>query len=69
MSDDDSSSEDEITKQILRDSVDTDLLTDDLYKNSNVADKKSLDKTKSQYLYKITCTHQRQTTVLVLMTF
>lgn len=42
---DDSSSEDEITKRILEDSIDTDLLTNDLYNNSN--NKKTVDKMKS----------------------
>lgn len=40
---DDSSSEDEITKRILKDSIDNDLLTNDLYKNG---DKKLTEKTK-----------------------
>lgn len=42
---DDSSSEDEITKRILKDSIDTDLLTNDLY--SSNPSKNSLDKIKS----------------------
>ncbi|XP_026822653.1 uncharacterized protein LOC113560786 [Rhopalosiphum maidis] len=42
---DDSSSEDEITKRILKDSIDTDLLTNDLYSNS--PSKKQSDKIKS----------------------
>ncbi|XP_015370201.1 PREDICTED: uncharacterized protein LOC107166159 [Diuraphis noxia] len=42
---DDSSSEDEITKRILKDSIDTDLLTNDLYSNS--PGKKPSDKIKS----------------------
>lgn len=45
---DDSSSEDEITKRILKDSIDTDLLTNDLYNNSI---KKSLDNTKSKKVH------------------
>lgn len=40
---DDSSSEDEITKRILKDSIDKDLLTNDLYKNGA---KKCTEKTK-----------------------
>lgn len=42
---DDSSSEDEITKQILKDSIDTDLLTNDLYNSSS---EKFLNKNKSK---------------------
>ncbi|KAL4089709.1 hypothetical protein QTP88_024687 [Uroleucon formosanum] len=42
---DDSSSEDEITKRILKDSIDTDLLTNDLYSNS--PSEKPSDKIKS----------------------
>ncbi|CAI6363900.1 unnamed protein product [Macrosiphum euphorbiae] len=42
---DDSSSEDEITKRILKDSIDTDLLTNDLYSNSPT--EKPSDKIKS----------------------
>lgn len=43
---DDSSSEDEITKRILEDSIDNDLLTNDLYSNGSKK-KKSADKIKS----------------------
>ncbi|VVC36130.1 Hypothetical protein CINCED_3A007031 [Cinara cedri] len=46
----DSSSEDEITKRILRDSVDTDLLTDDLYKNGSTSGKKPCDRIKNTNL-------------------
>lgn len=42
---DDSSSEDEITKRILKDSIDTELLTNDLYTDSST--KKRLDEIKS----------------------
>lgn len=43
---DDSSSEDEITKRILKDSIDNDLLTNDLYNNSSNS-QKPLNKTTS----------------------
>jgi hypothetical protein len=46
---DDSSSEDEITKRILKDSIDTDLLTNDLYSNS--PSKKQSDKIKSEHIF------------------
>lgn len=46
---DDSSSEDEITKQILKDSIDTELLTNDLYTNNcNSSDKKQLNEINSK---------------------
>lgn len=42
---DDSSSEDEITKRILEDSIDTELLTNDLFADSST--KRPLDEIKS----------------------